>query len=108
MSLLENRAALGKRAARVLPFVPRLGANGRKEVVHRCLVATKESAIEVARIPIDQHSTKVEDGSGGEIAAHPLTRLLGGPRRRAFLPLFQAGLDELGGGLGIEAFYGYH
>ena len=51
---------VGERAARVLPLVPFLGADVAEEMLHRCVVAGEELAIEMPRIPLQQDATNIE------------------------------------------------
>ena len=55
----------GPRTAGVLLGIPVLGADGGQEVLHGRVVPVEQAAVEVARIPVDEHAAQVEDDGGG-------------------------------------------
>jgi hypothetical protein len=65
---------------RVRPVPPRieLGVPGRaddvaQECLHPDLVILEETAIQVARVPVDEHATEVEDDGVDRAAPKPVT-----------------------------------
>src|SRR5271169_6238954 len=61
MPELEQTGTLGEAAPRVLAAVPFMGADIRQKMLHRRLVAQKKLAVEMPRVPIDQHAAEIED-----------------------------------------------
>src|SRR6516164_1998377 len=58
---LEQAGAFSKAAPGVLASVPFMGADIRQKMLHRRLVSGKQLAVEVPRVPIDQHAADIED-----------------------------------------------
>src|SRR5713101_3343393 len=61
MKSFKRIATISKRSPCILPRVPRRCTNGSEEVFHRCFIATKQLAVEVTWVPIDYHTSKIED-----------------------------------------------
>ena len=59
MARRELRERFGEGTAGVLPLVPLARANLREELLHRGFVGEK-LAIQVARVPVEQHAAQVE------------------------------------------------
>src|SRR5271155_2697521 len=57
---LQQSGAFGKAAAGVLAAVPFMCAHRRKKMLHPRLVAGKQLAVEVPRVPVDQNPAEVE------------------------------------------------
>ncbi len=57
----EAQRPLRRRSGRVLLLVPLDGAYLGEEILHRRFVAGEQLAVEVARIPVDQHAAEIED-----------------------------------------------
>src|SRR5690242_1231187 len=51
---------VGKAPPRVLPLVPRFGADAAEECFHRGVVAGEGLSIQMSRIPLEQHAAEVE------------------------------------------------
>ena len=58
----EGARALGEGAPGVLALVPFGGADGGEEMLHRRVVAVEELAIQVSRVPVEEHAAEIEDG----------------------------------------------
>ncbi len=58
----ERTRALGEGPPGVLALVPFGGADRGEEMLHRRLVAVEELAIQVSRVPVEQHAAQIEDG----------------------------------------------
>ena len=70
---MSSRVPSANGAAGVLPLVPLLGAYRGEELLHRRLVAAEELAVEVARIPLEEHAADIEDGDAAPpVAGHHL------------------------------------
>ena len=72
MLALEQAGAFGEAAAGILTAVPLMGAHGRKKTLHHRLVAREELAVEMSRVPIDQHTAQIEDHDASASLCHPL------------------------------------
>ena len=56
----QQAGAFGKRPAGVLATVPFVRADGGEKMLHRCLVAGEQLAVEVTGIPVDQDAAEIE------------------------------------------------
>ena len=59
--LFQQPSRVRDEAAGILATVPFLGADGSQKMLHGGFVTVKQLAVEVARIPIDQHPAEVKD-----------------------------------------------
>src|SRR5262249_35452831 len=59
--ILQQLDRIGTAATGVLIAVPFGGANRCQEILHRRLVAAKQPAIEMSRVPVDQDPAEIED-----------------------------------------------
>src|SRR5262249_20419542 len=57
----EQTRAFGKAAPGILTTVPLMGADIGQKMLHRRLVAGKQLAVEMPKVPIDQHTADIED-----------------------------------------------
>src|ERR1700730_4041874 len=61
MKSFKRTATISKRSPGILLRVPRRCTNGTEEVFHRRFIAIEQLAVEVTWIPIDYHTSQIED-----------------------------------------------
>jgi len=57
---LQEARSLGEATSRILAAVPFMGTYRCQKLFHRRLVAGEELAVEVPRVPVNQHAAQVE------------------------------------------------
>jgi hypothetical protein len=67
----EQPGALGKAAAGIVVAVPFVGAHGGKKMLHPRFVAGEQLAVEMPRVPVDQHAAEVEHDDIAPRLRHP-------------------------------------